>query len=173
MVGVIMLILDLTRYLLHDILKGHQATGSAEFIDDYGQRPFLLHQLFHQFRGLHGLRHKTDLPHEISNQPGVLGMIQLEHVRGMDVADDMVNILVVDHNLAMATLHENLLQLFYRGSILNGINLRAGNHTVADLGLRKLEGILEDLHLLADILIIGGNECICPYKRLFSVTDQR
>ena len=64
-VGVVVLILYLAGYLLHDVLQRHKTAGSAEFIDNDSQRALLLHQLFHELRGEHRLGHERNGAHNL------------------------------------------------------------------------------------------------------------
>ena len=59
-VRVVVLILNLTRNLLDNILEGHQSGGATKLIDHHRQRAFLGHERLHQFRGEHGLRDETN-----------------------------------------------------------------------------------------------------------------
>ena len=68
----------------------------------------------------------------------------------------MVDVLMIDNDLGVAALNEHLLQLLDTAGILDGINLRTWNHTVADAGLRKLQGVLEYLHLVLYLLLVLG-----------------
>ena len=74
----------------------------------------------------------------------------------MDITNDMINIFVVHKYLAMAALDEHLLEFLDGGGILHGIDLSTRHHTVANLRLREIEGVLEDLHLLAYLVLIIG-----------------
>ena len=56
----------------------------------------------------------------------------------------------------MSALYEFLFQLFDITRILNCIYLRTRHHTVTHLCLREIQGILEDTHLLLDILLVLG-----------------
>ena len=56
----------------------------------------------------------------------------------------------------MTTLDKHLLKSTDRSRIFYGINLRSRYHTIAHLCLREVECILEDLHLLTDLLIMSG-----------------
>ena len=50
----------------------------------------------------------------------------------------------------MTRLNEGLLELFYGRGILDGINLCSGNHTVTNLCLREIQGILEESRVICD-----------------------
>ena len=79
-----------------------------------------------------------------------------EHVGRMDVADHVVDVFMIDQNLTVAALDEHLHQLFDGRRIFYGIDLGARHHTVAHLRIGEIEGILENLDLLADIVFIVG-----------------
>ena len=74
----------------------------------------------------------------------------------MDIANDVVDVFVVDDNLAVAALYETLLELVNAAGVFNGVNLRSGHHTVADLRLREIECVLEYLYLLFNIVVTPG-----------------
>ena len=71
----------------------------------------------------------------------------LEQFRGMDIANDMIDVLVIDKDLGMTGLDKGLTELFNGGSILHRINLCSGHHTVAYLRLGKVQRVLEKDHL--------------------------
>ena len=79
-----------------------------------------------------------------------------KHVGGVDVTDDVVDVFVIDDDLAVATLDEGLFELLDSGSVFNGINLRTGHHTVTNLRFGEVEGVLEDFHFLANLVFIFG-----------------
>ena len=74
----------------------------------------------------------------------------------MDITDDVVDVLVIDDDLAMAALDEGLLEFLDGGGVFDSIDLRTGHHTVAHLRLREVKGVLEDLDLLAYQVLITG-----------------
>ena len=65
----------------------------------------------------------------------------------------MVDILMVDHNLGMPALDKELLQLLNGAGILDGVDFRARNHAIAHLGLAELQRVLEDAHLLLNLVL--------------------
>ena len=75
----------------------------------------------------------------------------------MDIADDVVNVFLIDNDFGVATLNEAALQVFNRRVVnVNSLNLRTGNHAVAYLRVGKVEGIVENLDFLVHLVIVGG-----------------
>ena len=74
----------------------------------------------------------------------------------MDVAYDMVYVLVVDYNLRVAALYE-FLHKHVCGAVVYvyGVNLSARYHAVPYLGLWEVKGILEYLDLIVYVGILG------------------
>lgn len=81
----------------------------------------------------------------------------MEHLRRMYVADDMVNVALIDYNLTVSALYELLLQLV-EGAVIgvDGIDFRTRYHTVADLCIGEVEGILKNLYLIVDVVVVLG-----------------
>lgn len=78
-----------------------------------------------------------------------------EEFEGVDVADNVVDVLLVDEDLGVAALDKLLLQLVGRAVVGDGIDFRARHHAVADLEVGEVKGILEDLHLVIDLAPCG------------------
>ena len=90
---------------------------------------------------------------------------------------------MIDDDFAVTTLNEGLFEFLDGGRVFDGIHLRTGHHTVAHLRLGEIKGILEDLHLLTDLVFIFGvvntglykvievNFCEFALLRLFRHTD--
>lgn len=85
-----------------------------------------------------------------------LALIQSEHVGGMDIADDVVDVIFKDNNLALTTLCELLAQLVQRAMVFDGNDFRSRHHTVAHLRIGEVKSILEDFHLFFYIFIATG-----------------
>ena len=66
----------------------------------------------------------------------------------------MVDVALVDDNLRVAALYE-LLHQFVDGAVVdvNGVHLSTRHHTVAHLAVGEVEGVLEYLHLLVNLLV--------------------
>ena len=80
----------------------------------------------------------------------------------MDIANDMVDVFPIDNKFRVTALHETVLQLFHRTVFyVNSLYLRTRYHTVAHLGVRKVEGIMEYLHLVLYLVLV------------FSIVDTR
>ena len=144
-----MLVLNLAEDFLYDIFEGDDAAGAAKLIHDHGERLFLLEEHLHQLAGGHRLGH---VGHLLDVVEPFLGLA--EHLGGMDVAGDMVNVFVIDDDLRLAALHEDGHQLVERAVVFHGLDFGSGHHTVAHLGISKVERILEDLDLFVDIVLI-------------------
>ena len=63
---------------------------------------------------------------------------------------------MIYNDLAVSTLYKHLLKSADRCRVLHSINLCAGHHTIANLSLREVKRILENLHLFTYFLITGG-----------------
>ena len=86
----------------------------------------------------------------------------------MDVADNVVYIITIDHYLAMAAVYELVLELFHRAVLnVDGINLGSGYHTVTHLGIGKVEGIVKQLHLVLYLRVVLG----IVYARLHQIVE--
>ena len=69
----------------------------------------------------------------------------------------MVDVLTIDDNLRMSTLHKLVLQLV-DGTVVNvyGVDFRTRHHTVAHLRIGKVQRIMEYLDLLLYLVLILG-----------------
>ena len=69
----------------------------------------------------------------------------------------MVNVFLIDYDFGIAAFYE-LLHEFFKGTVvyIHCIYLRPGHHTVANLGVGEVKGILEYLHFLIDFILISG-----------------
>ena len=75
----------------------------------------------------------------------------------MDIANDMVDVFPIDNKFRVTALHETVLQLFHRTVFyVNSLYLRTRYHTVAHLGVRKVEGVMEYLHLVLNLVFVFG-----------------
>ena len=145
-VSVVVLVLDVAEDLLDDVLQRDDARGAAKLIDDDANRLLLTEEDLHEFLCRHGLGDEGHLADMVV--PFLAGAEEFE---GVDVADDVVDVLLVDEDLGVAALDKLLLQLVGRAVVGDGIDLRARHHAVADLEVGEVEGILEDLHLVVDL----------------------
>ena len=144
-----MLVLNLTEDFLHNVFQRNDSTSTSKLINDHGKRLLLLQEHLHKFAGSHRFGHKRHLLNVL--QP----FFRLtEHLRGMDIARDVVNILMIDNNLRLSAIHKDGHQVIQRTVVLYGLNLRSGYHTVAHLSVGKVQSILENLHFLVDIVLI-------------------
>ena len=76
----------------------------------------------------------------------------LEHLGRVNVADDVVNGVLVDDDLGEAGLDKYAHELLGRGALVDSLYLGAVYHAVADAEVGEVERILEDLDLGVDIL---------------------
>ena len=72
----------------------------------------------------------------------------------MDISDDMVDVLFIYDDLAVAALNELLHELVGRAIIFNGIDFRSRDHAVAHFCIREFQCILKDPHLVFNIFFI-------------------
>ncbi len=146
-----MLVLYLAKHLLHDVLQGDEAAGAAELVYDDGEAYLLLQQTLHELGGRHGLGDEGD-----DADIGRPRLADAEELGGVDVADDVVDVSVVDDNLGAAALDKLLTELFEGGVLLYGVYLGTRYHAVAYFGVGEVEGILEYLHLVLHIFLLRG-----------------
>ncbi len=142
----VVLVLYVAEYLLHKVFERDESGGASELVDHhrhgafFGQQP--LHELLGKqcFRGEH---HRLD-----GRAPVVVGLEQLADV---DISLDVVDIFVVDHDLASSRRCEQAAQLVARGGgQINGYDLVARLHAVAYMGCREVESVVEYLHFVFD-----------------------
>ena len=129
----IVLVLNLSENLLHQILKCHDTRRTAKLVHDNSQALLLLHQQFHQFIRRHRLRndrYATDM----------LGPILriLEKLGRMDIPDNIVNILVIHQYLRKSCLDKLRTQFLYRSRRITGYNLRPGHDTIPQTDIREV-----------------------------------
>ena len=75
----------------------------------------------------------------------------------MDVADDMVDVVLIHYYLGESALYELVAQFIY-GTFLHvhSLNLGAWHHAIPHLGVAEVEGVVEDFHLIGYLLVILG-----------------
>ena len=69
----------------------------------------------------------------------------------MNIADDVVDILFVDHYFGVSALYEPCFELFDIDILGHGHYFGSRFHAVAHLEFREVERILEYFHLVVDI----------------------
>ena len=79
-----------------------------------------------------------------------------EYLKRVDVAHDVVYVVAVHDNLRVAALDELLLQLLDTAVDAHGVNLSTGHHAIAHADIRELERVLENLHLIVNVLVVLG-----------------
>ena len=136
-----MLVLDVTEDLLYDILQRDEPRGTAQLVNDDGDALLALHQELHQRAGLHALRDEDRRDDALLPRPWA------EHLAGVDVAHDVVDIIAVDDELGEARGDEEPLEMLAGGIELGTDDLIARQETVAHLQLGKANGVLDDLDL--------------------------
>ena len=171
-VRVVVLVLDVAKDFLDDVLKRNDAARAAELIDDDRQRLLLREENLHQF-----LRH-----HRFGNEGNVddrfapVGRVS-EHFRRVDVALDMVDVVVIDEDFRVAALDEFLAQFVGGAVVSDGDDFRARNHAVADARFAEIEGVLEDFDLVVDVVVVlcavdaGMDEIVEIDSRKFAFLD--
>ena len=80
----------------------------------------------------------------------------MEKLRTVDVSHDVVDIFLINDNLGITALDEFLAQILQWCLHLHCLYLGSRNHTVANLGIWEIQGILENLHLIVNFVIIGS-----------------
>ena len=90
-VGGVVFVLDVAADLFHEVLEGYHSGGSAEFIDDYGYRPFFSHKAAHHLVGQQRLGREYDILELLL--PVAVGR---KEFTDMDISQDVVDILLID-----------------------------------------------------------------------------
>ena len=88
--GVIVLVLDISEYLFHQILQRNDAGCTAEFVHNNGNRLFLLHKEFNQLMRRHRFGHNGYFLHIVSPVRRIS-----EHLGRMDIADHIIYVSVI------------------------------------------------------------------------------
>ena len=70
----------------------------------------------------------------------------------MNITYDMIDVILEDYDLRIATLYELLFELIDRAIDIHGIDLRTRDHTVAHFGVGEVERVLENLYLVVDLI---------------------
>ena len=148
---VVVLVLDFAENLFHKVFQRDDAAGASELVDNDGHGFLLLHKLLHQFLCRHGLGNDGDFA-DASCPVGML--VEAEHFAGMDKACNVVEVFAVDDNLGMPALDELAFQGLERGVDADGVDFRSGHDAVAYLGAAEVQGILEYLDLLVNLVFV-------------------
>ena len=147
----VVLILDISEYFFHKILERHQSGGAPELVNHHGHRAFLGKETAHHLVGQQRLRCEHHRFYMVF--PVGLRIKQLTHV---DIAQHIVDIVAIHHNLAAAGGCEERRKLFAcGGGNVHGHNLVAGLHAVAQMGGGEIKGIMEYLHFRLHRTFLG------------------
>ena len=68
----------------------------------------------------------------------------------------MVDVVVIDEDFRMAALDEFLSQVVGGAVVGHSYDFRAWNHAVAHARLAEIEGVLEDFHLVFNLVVVAG-----------------
>ena len=72
----------------------------------------------------------------------------------MNISFYMINIILINHNLRITTLHEFLTQVLKRCIQANRLNFSTRNHTIPYFSIRKIQSVLEYLDFIVNIRIL-------------------
>lgn len=74
----------------------------------------------------------------------------------MDIADHVVNVVLIDNNLADTVFNERVLQFLNRRLDVYGNDFRSRNQAVPYLDVREIQCILEDLDFRINLFFVLG-----------------
>ena len=75
----------------------------------------------------------------------------------MDVADDMVDVVLIYDNLRESALYKLVAEFIHCAVLhIHRLNLGAWHHAIPHLGVAEVEGVVEDLHLGGYLLVVLG-----------------
>ena len=80
----------------------------------------------------------------------------MEEFRAMDIADDMIYILLIYNDFRVTAFYEFLTQFLQRRILLYSLDFCTWNHTVTYFGIAEVERILKDLDFIIDFILIGS-----------------
>ena len=149
-----MLVLDLAEYLLEDVLDGDHACRAPELVDHDGDRVAAADEQRQQLLSRHALGHVVDLVENLSDRARIA-----EQALGVDVSDDVVDVVAVDRQAGKLRVDELPRGFFDRATLFDGLDVDARNHAVAHEQVRKVERVLEqpDILLVLRLLaVLGG-----------------
>jgi hypothetical protein len=72
------------------------------------------------------------------------------------IADDVVDVLMIDHHFGVSAFYEHLLELLYVAGVFYSVNLSSRHHTVADARLGEIQSVLENLDFLLNLFVAFG-----------------
>ncbi len=151
----VMLVFDVADELFHDVLHGENAGRAPVLVHHHSKVATAADEFSQDVLNPHRLGHDDGGVKEAGNVGLIGGLAVLsrkdgapQHVFGMDVADDVVDVAAEGHHLAQAGVGEAAFELLQAGVHLDGDDLVSGNQTVPGLEGREVEGILQDLQLI-------------------------
>ena len=80
----------------------------------------------------------------------------MEEFRAMDIADDMIYILLIYNDFRVTAFYEFLTQFLQRRILLYCLDFCTWNHTVTYFGIAEVERILKYLDFIINFIFIGS-----------------
>ena len=145
----------MSREFLHDVLHGEDARGSAVFVHHHSQVSLAADEFSEDVLDPHRLGHDDGRVKETGDIRRRLLALRgrqegpAEHILGMDVTDDVVDVTAEGHHLAQPGLGKATLELGDRVH-LHGHDLVARHEAVPGFEVGEVEGILKDLELVVE-----------------------
>ena len=142
---VVVFILDFSENFLYDIFECDDPCRSTEFIDNGCDRFFLLQECVHEFVERNRFRHNRN---RYDTGKFVACFFCIKELCSVYVADNVIDILLVDDDFRISCFDEFLFELLRCSIVREGIDFRPRNHAVAPFLLVELKGIFDELCVL-------------------------
>ena len=80
----------------------------------------------------------------------------MEHLRGVDISDDIVYVFLINNDFTDSAFNETLLQFFQRSVIFYSYDFGSGNHAVTNLDTGEVQCVLEYFDFRINLFLILG-----------------
>ena len=145
----VMFIFYFPEDFFHQIFQRHNARCSAELIHHHSNAFLVTEQLFHQFVGSHCFGDNGNRTY--MGCPVIRMFKQLGRV---DIANYIINILLVNQYLRQTCLNETGTKLVQRDRLVASNHFRTRHATVAQTDIGKIQRILKYLHFRIHLRVI-------------------